>query len=72
MPCVSPDGKPTESGLKMLGALKDGKSSPEDIAAATEMPLFRVRSGIRDLVAAGFAVEHDGAFSLTEQGSAAL
>jgi hypothetical protein len=45
----------------MLGALKDGKSSPEDIAAATEMPLFRVRSGIRDLVAAGYAVEHDGA-----------
>ncbi len=72
MPCVSPDGTPTESGLKMLAALKAGKSSPEDIAAATEMPLFRVRSGIRDLVAGGLAVEHDGAFSLTDQGAAAL
>ena len=72
MPCVSPDGKPTESGLKMLAALKAGKASPEDISAATDMPLFRVRSGIRDLVAAGFASESDGLYALTAQGSASL
>ena len=72
MPCVSPDGKPTESGLKMLGALKAGKKSPEDIAAATGMALFRVRSGIRDMVTAGYVADHDGSYTLTDQGAAAL
>jgi len=72
MPCVSPDGKPTESGVKMLGALQAGSKSPEDISSATGMALFRVRSGIRDMVAAGFVAESDGAYALTEQGKAAL
>ena len=72
MPCVSPDGKPTESGVKMLEALKAGKTSPEDIAAATDMALFRVRSGIRDMVAAGYVAEADGSYTLTAQGAAAL
>ena len=72
MPCVSDDGRPTESGVKMLGALKAGNALPEDIAAATGMALFRVRSGIRDLIAAGYAAESGGSYSLTEKGMAAL
>jgi len=72
MPCISPDGTPTESGVKMLQALKTGNSSPEDIAAAADMPLFRVRSGIRDLVAAGYVADTGGSYTLTDQGSAAL
>lgn len=72
MPCVSPDGKPTESGVKMLEALQAGNKSPEDIASATGMALYRVRSGIRDMVAAGFAAESDGSYTITEQGKAAL
>jgi len=72
MPCVSPDGKPTESGVKMLGALKSGKLSPEGIADATGMPLFRVRSGIRELTAAGYCTDNAGQYALTEQGQALL
>jgi len=72
MPCVSPDGKPTESGVKMLQALKAGKSSPEDIAAETGMALYRVRSGIRDMVSAGYVAETDGSYALTDQGIGAL
>lgn len=72
MPCVSDDGTPTESGVKMLQALKAGKSSPEDIAAETGMPLFRVRSGIRDMVAAGYASESEGVYKLTDQGVKAV
>ncbi len=68
MPCVTPDGQPTESGLKMLGAVKTGKTKPEDIAAATDMPLFRVRSGIRDMVAAGFVLDNGELYVLTEKG----
>ena len=72
MPCVSADGTPTESGLKMLTALKAGSASPEDISTATGMALYRVRSGIRDLVAAGYAAENDGSYTLTDQGAAEL
>ena len=72
MPCVSDDGKPTESGVKMLQALKAGKTTPEQIAAATEMSLYRIRSGIRELVAAGYVVESDGSYALTAQGTGAL
>jgi predicted transcriptional regulator len=72
MPCVNPDGKPTESGVKMLHSLKAGKASPEEIASATGMPLFRVRSGIRELAAAGYCVDSAGLYVLTEQGLAIL
>ena len=72
MPCVSPDGKPTESGLGMLRALKEDRTSAEAIAAAADMPLYRVRSGLRDLTEAGYVSESDGSYSLTEQGTGAL
>ncbi|MFC2008717.1 hypothetical protein ACFLUT_01525 [Chloroflexota bacterium] len=70
MPCVSPDGRPTESGMGMLAALSSGKSSPEEISSATGAPLYKVRSGLRELLAAGFVSEADEAFSLTEMGKA--
>lgn len=72
MPCVDPDGKPTESGLKMIRALKSGHSTLEAIAAASDLPLFRVRSGIRDLVAAGYVSEDDGSYVLTDVGAATV
>ncbi len=72
MPCVSADGKPTESGLKMLTALQAGNASHEDISTATGMALYRVRSGIRDLVAAGYAAENDGFYTLTDLGVSEL
>jgi len=72
MPCVSPDGKPTDSGMAMLAALNAGKSSPEDIAAETGRPLFRVRSGLRELLAAGLVSGADESFALTEQGKTVL
>ena len=72
MPCVSVDGTPTPSGLKVLGALRSGKTMPEDIAVAADMSLYRVRSGLRQLAQVGFVVESDGLFSLTDRGLATL
>ncbi len=70
MPCVSPDGKPTESGMKILGAIKAGSTSADEIAAASGMPLYRVRSGMRDLAEAGFVTGSEGSYALTEEGAA--
>jgi predicted transcriptional regulator len=70
MACISPDGKPTESGSKMLRALKAGSRSPEEVAQETGLPLFRVRSGLRELGQAGLIVEKAGKYELTDKGTA--
>jgi DNA-binding IclR family transcriptional regulator len=69
MACISPDGKPTESGSKMLRALQAGLKSPEEIAKDTGLPLFRVRSGLRELTQAGLAKQGDDRYGLSEEGA---
>ena len=68
MACISPDGKPTESGAKMLRALNSGLGSPEEIAKSAELPLFRVRSGLRELTQAGLANQKNNKYEITEKG----
>jgi len=68
MGCISPDGTPTESGKKMLLALQKGLRSPEDIAKETGLPLFRVRSGLRDIVGAGLAEQQGNGYELSPKG----
>lgn len=70
MACISPDGKPTESGTKMLRALQAGLGSPEEIAQKSGLPLFRVRSGLRELSQAGLVVERAGKYEITGKGTA--
>ena len=69
MACVSPDGKPTESGTKMLRALKSGLGSAEEIAQSTGLPLFRVRSGLRELTQAGLANQKNDKYEVTDKGA---
>ena len=66
MPCVSPDGKPTGTGLKTLQAVNGGADTPVQVAEATGQPMFKVRSGLRDLVNAGFLKLENGIYSLTK------
>ena len=68
MACISPDGKPTESGAKMLHALNSGLGTPEEIARDAGLPLFRVRSGLRELTQAGLADQKGDRYEITEEG----
>ncbi len=72
MPCVSPDGKPTSSGMATLKAVKGGASTPKEISDATGQPIFRVRSGLRELVGAGFLELSDDDYLLTPDGESVL
>ena len=72
MPCVSPEGKPTGTGIVTLNAVKGGSDTPEKVAEATGNPMFKVRSGLRDLVNAGFLELKGGKYSLTETALDAL
>ena len=69
MACISPDGKPTESGAKMLRALNSGLGSPEEIAKDAELPLFRVRSGLRELTQAGLANQKGDKYEIADKGA---
>jgi DNA-binding IclR family transcriptional regulator len=69
MACISPDGKPTASGAKMLRALNSGLGAPEEIAKETGLPLFRVRSGLRELTQAGLATQRDDKYVITDKGT---
>jgi len=69
MACISPDGKPTESGTKMLSALQSGLGSPEEIAKDAGLPLFRVRSGLRELIQAELANQKGEKYELSEKGT---
>ncbi len=68
MACVSADGTLTASGRAMLEAVR-APASPEEVAAATGLPLYRVRGGLRELAAAGLVTEEAGRFSARVQGS---
>jgi len=68
MPCVSPDGKPTSSGMTLLKSLKKGALSPKEITTKTGQPLFRVRSGLRELENAGFIEEAEDKYRLSKSG----
>jgi len=68
MACISPDGKPTESGTKMLRALQSGLGTPEEIAREAGLPLFRVRSGLRELAQTGLASQKGDQYELSPSG----
>lgn len=72
LPCVSPDGKPTKTGIATLSSIKGGASSPREIAEATGQPLFRVRSGLRELVNGGFVELLEEKYRLTVEGEKVL
>jgi predicted transcriptional regulator len=72
MPCVSPDGKPTSTGLTTLKSLKDGSLSAEEVASKTGQPLFRVRSGLRELKNSGLVEEANDKYVLSKTGETAI
>jgi predicted transcriptional regulator len=69
--CVNPDGTIMPSAIAILTALRSADTA-ELIASATDLPLFRVRSALRELVAAGLVAVVDGHHHLTDAGLARL
>jgi len=68
MACIGSDGKPTISGLKVLRTLDSGPNNPEEIAKGSGLPLFRVRSGLRQMVEAGLVSKDDDMYTITAKG----
>jgi len=67
MACINPDGTLTPSAQKILQAL----SSPvklEEVAKSTGLPLFRIRSNIREMLEAGLIEKKEGNYVVTKLG----
>ena len=71
MACINSDGTLVGSARNLLKAART-PSTPERLAAATGLSLYRVRGGLRELVQAGLVREASGLYELTEAGEARL
>jgi predicted transcriptional regulator len=71
MACVNPDGTLSESAKALLRALVK-PTAADDIAKQLGQPLFKVRSSLRELTAAGLIQETGQEFLITESGKAKL
>ncbi len=67
MACIGSQGELTESARRMLAALAP-PATPEDVAAHTGLPLFRVRAGLREMAEAELVQAQDGRYAATERG----
>ena len=72
MTIVGPDGTPTESGSKLLLAIKAGCTSPESISRMSELPALIVRNGLRDLERARLIKKTDEGYELDDRGQELL
>jgi predicted transcriptional regulator len=71
MACVSPDGTLSESAKALRKALAK-PTAAEEIAKQVGQPLFKVRSSLRELTAAGLVQEKGQDFLITESGKAKI
>jgi predicted transcriptional regulator len=69
MACVNPDGTLSKTAVGILKALEI-PLTVEEISKKTEVPVFLLRSSMRDLVAAGVAESAGEKYVVTEKGRA--
>ena len=67
MGCVNPDGTLSSQAEAILKALTSPKSV-EEVARETGLPLYRVRSAVRELAGADLIEETGGSFRATPVG----
>ena len=71
MACVNPDGSISESAKKLLSILS-GPLGLRRYSKQLSQPLFKVRSSLREMKAAGLVEEDNGKYTRTENGSAKI
>jgi predicted transcriptional regulator len=67
MACVNPDGTLSPSATALLKSLETPLGT-EEIAARLGSPLFKVRSSLRELVAAGLVEVREDKYIASEEG----
>ncbi len=68
MPCIDESGNLTESATALLKALIDNSLTSKEISSKIGVPIFKVRSSIRELVEAELLVEVGEKYEITDKG----
>jgi DNA-binding IclR family transcriptional regulator len=71
MACINADGTLVSSAFTLLAAAQTARTATE-IATLTGLPLYRVRSSLRELVQAQLLREGSERYALTKAGQARL
>ena len=71
MPCVKPDGTLEPMAQAILRALRTSLTA-EEVCDHLRLPLYRVRSTVRELIEADLVADADGALRLTDAGTARI
>lgn len=71
MPCVNANGEISDAARQILGSMLEA-SPLEQVAARTGLPLYRIRSAMRELSGAGLAVATVDGWKTTEAGREAM
>lgn len=64
MACINDKGSLTESAKKLLTSIKNESLNPEEISKRIGLPLFKVRSSLRDMKSMGFVLEENDTFKM--------
>ncbi|MBB5171906.1 hypothetical protein [Texcoconibacillus texcoconensis] len=72
MSCINSDGKLTQSATALLEAVQNDKHTPESLAKELGVPLFKVRSSLRDMSSMGFVEQIEDAYVVSEGGKKLL
>jgi hypothetical protein len=71
MPCIDSHGEIDENARKILAAVSE-PATLDAVAEKSGLPLYRIRSAVRELAAAGLAEMKGEACVITEAGRAAM
>jgi predicted transcriptional regulator len=69
MPCIDSSGQLSDTGKKILSALAN-HASLEMLAQQTGLPLYQIRSAVREIMRAGLIEEKNGTYVTTAAGRA--
>lgn len=72
MACVNDKGQLTESAKKILNAVSGDPVTPQEISKKIDMPLFKVRSSLREMLEIEFISEENGKYQITQKAIEAL
>ncbi|SES19053.1 hypothetical protein [Salipaludibacillus aurantiacus] len=72
MACVNGNGKLTQSAKNILQAVENSPKSPADLSRELAIPMFKIRSSMRDMASMGLVQETEGAYQLAPGGKKML
>ncbi len=67
MACVNEKGQLTESAKKLFRAIGNQSLTPAEISKSAGIPLFKVRSSLREMTEAEYIAEESGQYRLTSK-----